>query len=58
MRLSERAEETLQAIDIEYNLVVGTESTEANSACADDMAEDEDFCGYPGHLPPLMNNSG
>jgi hypothetical protein len=47
-----------QTIDIAYDLVAKTGSTDANGVCADDTPKGKDLQGYAGEPVLLMNNPG
>ena len=55
MRRVEGAEQT---IDIAYDLVAETGSTDANGVCADDTPKDKDFQGHAEQPAVLMNYPG
>jgi len=58
MRLPEKTAGAEQAIDIMYDSVAETGSSDANGVCAGDTAKGEGFRGHAGHPVPLMNNPG
>jgi hypothetical protein len=58
MRLPEKTAGAEQAIDITYDSVAETGSTDANGVCAGDTAKGEGFRGHAGQTVLLMNNPG
>ena len=58
MRLPEKTAGAEQTIDITYDSVAETGSTDANRVCAGDMEKGEGFRGHAGEPVLLMNNPG
>ena len=58
MRLPEKTAGVEQALNIMYDSVAETGSTDANRVCAGDTAKGEGFRGHAGQPVLLMNNPG
>ena len=58
MRLPERTAGAEQALDVAYDLVAETGSTDANEVCAGDTEKGEHFHEHAGQPVVLMNYPG